>query len=119
MNAEKLQIPRYEMIAEFPDSIINMGDIVTCREGMSLYLTECSKFDVSGFPHLFRKMDWWEKRELHEMPKRVMFVPDTKGDIFEIEEWDMDTLVGWVDKKERSCCYLLDRPSVGGYVPVD
>jgi len=118
MSADELQIPRYEMTANFPDALIIVGEIITGYKGISVFLTEGSMFDVREYPHLFRKMDWWEKRALHEMPKRLMFSPGISGHIFEIEEWDMDTFVGWVDKKVRCCCSLLSWPSGYGYVPV-
>lgn len=48
-----------------------------------------------------------------------MSILDDKGDTFEIQEWDMEILVGWIDKKERSCCSLLTFKPEYGYVPVD
>ena len=48
-----------------------------------------------------------------------MSILDEKGDTFEIQEWDMEILVGWVDKKKRSCCSLLLFKPEYGYVPVD
>ena len=53
------------------------------------------------------------------MPKKVMSILDDKDDTFEIQEWDMEILVGWVNKKERSCCSLLTFNPEYGYVPVD
>ena len=43
----------------------------------------------------------------------------TTKELFEIEEWDMNTLTGWIDKDERTCCSLVIFKPEYGYVPVD
>ena len=63
-------------------------------------------------------MNWWEKRTAEEMPHKVKSLMNNKGDVYEIEEWDMELLVGWINKKERSCCSLLTFKPEYGYVPV-
>lgn len=54
------------------------------------------------------------------MPKRLICkaIPgDTE--VLDIQEWDMDILVGWTDKVKRQCCSLLTFKPEFGYFPVD
>ena len=112
MTAKELRIPRFEVIAEYPSSIYELGQCLDApTKTMLAFFTK--------YPNIFRKMNWWEKRTVEQMPKRVMSMLDDKGDTFDIREWDMEILVGWIDKKERSCCSLLQWKPEYGYVPVD
>lgn len=55
-------IVKYEVIADFPASILNVGDVVEVYEttGMA-YLVEIydqsEKYDVRDYPHLFRRTE--------------------------------------------------------------
>ena len=112
MKAEELMRPRFEVIADYPSSIYEIGQILeSTTENMVLFFQK--------YPHLFRRLNWWEHRTAEEMPKKVMSLADDKGDTYEIEGWDMELLVGWIDKKSRSCCSLLSFNPEYGYVPVD
>ena len=121
-------IPRFEVIETYPKSKFKKGDILEripnatndwYNADKSLTNADILIEEIKQYPHLFRKMNWWEKRTAEQMPKKVMSILDDKGDTFEIQEWDMEILVGWVDKKERSCCSLLTFKPEYGYVPVD
>ena len=120
MTASELMKPRFEIIADYPNSNFTIGDIVEFN-GVVFGMNEPQKFvsEPEKYPAIFRKMNWWEKRTAEQMPKKLMSILDDKGDTFEIEEWDMEILVGWINKKERSCCSLLTFKPEYGYVPVD
>lgn len=115
LTAAELLKPRYEVIADFPHSAHKVGDILTgfkvTEEFFNAYMEK--------FPHIFKKLNWWEHRKVEEMPKKVMSLFDDEGDTFDIQEWDMEKLVGWVDKKNRRCCSLLTFKPEYGYIPVD
>lgn len=121
-------LPRFEVIETYPKSKFKKGDILEripnatndwYNADKSLINADILLEEIEQYPHLFRKMNWWEKRTADQMPKKVMSILDDKGDTFEIQEWDMEILVGWIDKKERSCCSLLTFKPEYGYVPVD
>lgn len=131
---EDLLKRRYEVIADYPNSLLEIGDILiqyeysTSTTGMYVYVTNTesplqgnslNKKFAETMPHLFRKMNWWEKRTAEQMPKKVKSLADEKGSVYEIQEWDMEMLVGWIDKKERSCCSLLSFKPEYGYVPFE
>lgn len=122
-DAVSLMQPRYEVIGEAPLLTNKIGEVLACSHPSGQI--EChflfqGNVHVSpdSYPLIFRKMNWWENRTAEEMPKKVKSLADNKGDVFEIEEWDMDILVGWINKKERSCCSLLTFKPEYGYVPV-
>lgn len=128
MNTKELMQPRFEVIETYPKSKFKKGDILErvpnatdnwYNADKSLINADILLEEIEQYPHLFRKMNWWEKRTAEEMPKKVMSILDDKGNTFDIEEWDMEMLVGWIDKKERSCCSLLSFKPEYGYVPID
>lgn len=128
MTAKELMQPRFEVIETYPKSKFKKGDILEripnatndwYNADKSLINADILLEEIEQYPHLFRKLNWWEKRTADQMPKKVMSILDDKGDTYEIQEWDMEILVGWIDKKERSCCSLLTFKPEYGYVPVD
>jgi len=124
MTASELLKPRYEIIGNAPLLTNKIGEVITCNNPSGRI--ECQflfsgKVDISpdSYPLIFRKLNWWERRTAEQMPKKVMSMIDDKGNTFNIEEWDMDILVGWINKKDRSCCSLLSFKPEYGYVPID
>lgn len=56
--------PRWEVIAEWPGGLAK-GDLLKHDSDLlSILLPD-------KYPHLFRRMEWYERRELHEMPLYV------------------------------------------------
>ena len=125
MTARELLQPRYEVIDDYPKSDFKVGDIIQCSDDLvndkdvGAFLRKF-KYNFDKYPHLFKKLNWWEHRKLEDMPKRLI-CKAIKGDteIQEIEEWDMEILVGWTDKAKRKCCSLLSFKPEFGYFPVD
>jgi hypothetical protein len=124
MTAKELLIPRYEVIEEYPKCEFKKGDIlkrIKFATNDIFHTNENAPVggldlkEVEQYPHLFRKMHWWERRTAQQMPKRVMWTALNDETItYDIQEWDMETLFGWIDKKEKTGCSLLV-----GYLPVD
>lgn len=134
MTAKELLKPRFEVIANYPNSKVEVGDILiqhmyeTSTTGMCIYVTNTenplqgnslSPEFAETMPHLFRKMNWWEKRTADQMPKKVKSLADSNGDVYDIEEWDMQLLIGWIDKKQRSCASILSWAPEYSYIPVE
>ena len=86
------------MIADYPGSPYEVGQILDSDLGK---LTAIYTIDEQGnmtnigagnlfelYPHLFRKMKWWEKRTEEEMPRYVKLAP--KGipiGFFKVSQW--------------------------------
>jgi hypothetical protein len=60
MTAKELMIPRFEVTAEYPSSIYEVGqEVIASTEYMVAFFTK--------YPHIFRKMNWWEKRSAEQI----------------------------------------------------
>lgn len=124
MTSQELLQPRFEIIADAPLLKNKVGEIIICTEphgriDLNFFFSGIAGICPDSYPHIFRKLNWWEHRKVEDMPKKVMSLADDKKDVYEIEEWDMEILVGWIDKKNRSCCSLTTFNPEYGYVPVD
>lgn len=66
-KVQKLLQPRFEVIADYPGSVFNVGQILVQDEsheddfwtGEQLYTDRYPK----QYPHLFRPLSWWERRD--------------------------------------------------------
>ncbi len=84
---EDLLKPRFKVIADYPLSSYNVGRILTpISKGSSLY--DCIEASSSEkirnpnkYPHLFKKLEWWEDRSLYEMPDYVKFIQNPFTDL--------------------------------------
>jgi hypothetical protein len=129
MKAEDLMKPRFEIIADFPNNDFGKVGEILDRDWCK-YIEDNEEggveWSISDFPHLFRKLNWWEHREVEDMPTRLISkafaneeTKELSEEVFEIEEWDMKLLVGWTNKEKRECCSLLSWNPEYGYFPVD
>ena len=69
MKKEDLLSPRFEIIADYPDSNFKIGDIIKF-DGVIFGMNEPQKFvrNPEKYPHLFKKLQWFERRKKEEMP---------------------------------------------------
>lgn len=71
--------PRYQVIADYPDSSFKEGAIITTRYGgacgqvADVYMSVGDNLiiHVDDYPHLFRELHWSENRSIEEMPEYV------------------------------------------------
>lgn len=68
-KVQKLLQPRYEVIADYPSSHNDVGEIIS-------FTDKTYEAYYSQYPHLFRKLSWWEKREESEMPEYLKSAED-------------------------------------------
>lgn len=104
MTVEELMKPRYKVIADYPNSEFEVGTIINFPN-KSDYYTGSDEWEsefvkdknkggqfkfcikkIEPFPHLFKKLEWWEDRAIEDMPEYVKCIktPDQKimpGDI--------------------------------------
>lgn len=90
-KVQKLLQPRYEVIADYFLNPHKVGDLLPFN-GESWHVLTVTYNDEFGdevrqqnwaldteidrYPHLFRKLSWWEKREESEMPEYFMIPKD-------------------------------------------
>lgn len=93
-----LLAPRYKVIADWPslDEIV-IGDIIEgdIFESESLFNTP-----MNDYPHLFKKLEWWQERKPEEMPEYIKFTDDyigfKRGQVYA-------TCENWTDDIDDSC----------------
>jgi len=86
-----LMAPRYKVVADYPhmeNDQIEIGDIIS-PYGMGFMYPEEVKKMYESFPHLFRKLNWWEERRPEEMPEYVKIVqPPYKGEVLYLPDYE-------------------------------
>ena len=118
MDAKELLKPRYEVIADYPGSTNIIGDILECPNYENDFTANFWVEANEKYPHLFRKMNWWENRKREDMPKKIVSKADDKNTVFEIRYWDMESLLGFTDDESGYCGLLTFKPEYG-YFPID
>jgi len=89
MTTEELLIPRYEVIADYPNNTFGkIGDIITPQSFESE--DDFYDWELGKYPHLFRSLHWAEKRELNELPKYVKMNRRGTFFIYKVDEWKKD-----------------------------
>jgi len=68
MNKDELMKPRYKVIALYPDSPNKIGDIIHVY-GQGYIYPDKVEANFDRYPHLFKKLQWWEEREISELPE--------------------------------------------------
>jgi len=127
MTAKELLKPRFEVIADYPCSILDIGEVFMTYETGMVYATENDKISALDYPHLFRKIDWWEHRKEEDMPKKLKSLASKdnvdfdleKEEVFHIIEWDMNGMMGFLNIEKREVCDLEIFSPEYGYIPVD
>lgn len=64
MTAEELLRPRFKVIADYPESMFDIGKIEECAEAHHGCVTFYGKY-----PAIFKRLDWWEERAEGDMPE--------------------------------------------------
>lgn len=119
---ENLLIPRFEIIADYPLCPYRVGRVLTPVTKKNQFF-ECIEAPASlliqspeNYPHLFRKMDWWELRTEQEMPKYLMSLIDEE--VYEVLKWHRNNTFGQTEPDRMSGCDLTCFKSEYGYVPI-
>lgn len=94
MSNDELLKPRYKVIADFPQWSAfkhNKGDILFLK-GIHFVGSGTSKSinekEIVLYPHLFKKLEWWEERELSDMPDYVKLIFNDKiSFVHKVHKW--------------------------------
>jgi len=75
MSIEELLKPRWKVIVTFPDNRnYEVGSVLDrdwCRYVNDEDESEGVIWKISDFPHLFKKLEWWEERKVDDMPEYI------------------------------------------------
>jgi hypothetical protein len=91
MTTEELLNPRYKVIAAYPSCPFQVGTILNPVDVKTL----CGDFPqfLGYYPHLFKKVDWWEERTFEQLcdVEYIQFISRTPalrlGDIVPVVEF--------------------------------
>lgn len=101
--------PRYKVLAEYPDNkfgdIGNVVKLVKGKEGKWKY----SWYDYDGlyfqyesffqeYPHLFKKLEWWEDRKPEELPDYIKGILESKEVFLKKELIENGFKYKWLDR---------------------
>ncbi len=102
-KAEALLTPRFEVIAPDTSGNWKIGDIITDDGISTARVGQRAVFALQwkSFPHLFREMAWWEKREIDEMPEYVKFKTAIPQVIAKVIEWKYESGVVFLCKTDK------------------
>lgn len=130
LSAKELMYPRWELIANFPFCILRLGEVVTELPSSNEYERIFTYGDKRRFykldhcpedyPHLYKKLEWWDRRPEEDMPKKVICkaIPGDQ-EVIEVLRWDMNMLFGFVNAETRTGVDLTCFVPEHGYFPVD
>lgn len=101
MTVKQLLQPRYKVIADYPDSPHEIDDILELTTN-NWRICEC-------YPHIFKKLEWWENRTWDHFKKIPFFEcvesigPTSKGEVLSNADF-----VWWEYSKDRSTwnCFI-------------
>jgi hypothetical protein len=124
MKAKELLKPRFKVISDYPNSNYKVGEII---ESTEIFEEGCPAFQFDTYPHIFKKLNWWEYRTKEQMPKKLksLCCKDKEGfdidkeEAYKILDWDMRTLDGIIDYDKKQVCSLTAWNPEYGYIPVD
>lgn len=115
MNSiEKLLEPRYKVIADYPKSIHSVGDVINAALHGGLLYCDTNGPKMADYPHLFKKLEWWEERSKEELLTVKYVRPTTKN----------GTLLKVADPSENFRTWHIDGEvefrflTTGRYIPV-
>lgn len=110
MTAEELMKPRFEVIADYPSAKFKIGYILNANTPHLIAF-------YSKYPHLFRRLNWWEHRKLEDLPKKMESI--ITEEIFEISSWTYDHyLIGWC-REYGNGRINLSAFNECNYIPID
>lgn len=94
MTKDELLKPRFKMIADFPGCVFDVGEVLECSPAQKNLIWHYEKY-----PHLFRKLEWWEGRKEKDFP------------LFANSNGNYITVRKWVIREGQNDCYAES----GGY----
>jgi hypothetical protein len=112
-SIEQLLKPRYRVIADYPGNSRAIGEIYCHVAGDVFGVKDIPLFmyqhDLEKYPHLFKKLKWWEERKVSEFPGYVKV--DGRVDKADWSEPNWIRIVGyghWMIKEPVMCFFEPD-----------
>jgi hypothetical protein len=98
-QVQELLLPRYKVIADFPGNWNAVGTIIEFGSSAPLKVyCDGGGHEVDKYPHIFRKLEWWEERTEEERPPYVKHIQT--GQVFKTHQSRMG--YGFIKINERN-----------------
>lgn len=109
LSTEELLKPRYKVIADYPNSDYHTGEILDRDWGFGF------KHKISDYPHLFKRLFWWQEREENDMPEYVKI-----GDCMDEVEYEVIKVGGYCEYHFHEGDFFgIKYKNGGGYITTD
>lgn len=113
MTPEELLQPRWKVIADFPKSSYNIGQILIPffikDEGLQKWYIQddydYSWIRIEDYPAIFKKLEWWEERDVQDLPQYIKF--NDSGDIYKVIEYNEYFFIIEINKNRTSSHWPL------------
>ena len=97
MTKNELMQTRFKVMSTYPNSKFKKGDILEripnatndwYNADKSLINADILLEEIEQYPHIFRKLNWWECRNVEDMPKKIQSKTQIVEPNWVQEEWD-------------------------------
>jgi len=89
MTPEELMKPRWKVIGDFPGSPFVMGQVFTIPSFDKEFTRKYWAEEKDKYPHLFRRLEWFEERKEEELSKFVKTPGDDILELIVAGEWHL------------------------------
>jgi len=103
VQIEQLLKPRFKIIADYPGNVREIGSIST-----EIHTAEYFR----KFPSNFRELQWWEEREVSEMPEYVIMNHQSKKVMKVFKHFVLATHgCGFINEQKKTKSYVNYLPA--------
>lgn len=82
MKPESLLKPRWKVVANYPESAFFVGQVIMAPNFAEDFTSKFWAKDKDNFPHLFKKLEWWEERKVGDMPE---YISNKQGTVLKVQ----------------------------------
>lgn len=109
MKEEDLMLLRYKIIADYPDNYYPVGTIIPLDTFDDIRNEVVWSFDLrksenflNKYPHLFKRLEWWEDRLRKDMPEYIKWILGNKVTVVKVDSWTIkdDVVYWWITDKD-------------------
>jgi hypothetical protein len=112
MSIEELMKPRYKVVADYPNAFAIVGS-VWHEDERAHYVMHHEELDVEKYPHLFKKLQWWEERDIEDLPQYIKWTNSEGHFVRHTPEWKYikEDLYMMLDGKDYAKVHKDDLPA--------
>ena len=125
METADLLTSRFKVVADYPNSPFKVGEILERVQKSTEKWYSSSKTNfcriikegvIINYPHLFRKIEWYECRKKEEMPTYLKQY-NGKGEYFysKVIEWETNVKAKTLEDPQYGACLDCWSPKYGYY----